>query len=125
MNPNLENVVFTYGDIIYCPSGMEIPEYLMKHEEIHCNQQGNDPKGWWKKYIDDVYFRIKEESESYAHQYAFICSYIHDRNNRSLILSGLAAILSGPTYGKVMEKSAAYTSIKKQAEVILMQKKYL
>ncbi|MEK6852965.1 MAG: hypothetical protein AABX59_03740, partial [Nanoarchaeota archaeon] len=44
-----ENIVFTYGEIIYAPfhNSKKIPKDLAVHEKTHMKQQGNDPEGWW------------------------------------------------------------------------------
>jgi len=42
-----ENVIFTYGAVIYNPDKGHIPDHLMVHESVHTRQQGDDPKHWW------------------------------------------------------------------------------
>ena len=36
---NKLGIIFTYGDILYVPSGLSIPADLMAHEETHKQQQ--------------------------------------------------------------------------------------
>lgn len=115
MNPDPANVVVTYGDTIYNPSGQALPTHLIEHEETHRDQQGNDPDGWWGRYLVDPYFRTEQEAEAYGNQYVFICDKVKDRNHRARILNELASKLSGPTYGKVLSHVAALALIKKKA----------
>ena len=122
MNPDLRSTVFTYGDILYNPSGRLIPDYLIKHEEVHSKQQGDNPDVWWDRYLQDLYFRIEQETEAYARQYDFICSFEHDRNKRAKILWQLSASLSGPMYGKVIVLFAAMKMIKNTSSQKLVVK---
>ena len=109
--------VYTYGDILYVPSGRPVPDDLMVHEETHVEQQGSTPDAWWDRYLIDPYFRLQQELEAYANQYAYLCTIHRDRNQRSRILTDLARILSGPVYGEMVSSSDAYGMIKKQANV--------
>ena len=115
MNPSL-NAIYTYGDTIYVPSGREVPDDIIAHEETHCDQQGADPDAWWSRYLDDPYFRIQQETEAYAVQYDFICETTKDRNWRDKILRRMATVLSGPTYGNVIGSQSAYSMIKNKAK---------
>ena len=117
MAPNLGNVIFTHGDTIYNPSGRDVPDYLIAHESIHTIQQGDDPDAWWERYLRDPYFRLQQETEGYAVQFAFICNKVKDRNQRFKILLALARSLSGPTYGSMIGHSAAMKMIKERSKV--------
>ena len=110
-----DNAIYTYGDTIYNRSGGTITPDLMIHEETHCIQQGNDPDGWWDRYLNDGLFRIQQEVEAYANQYKFICQIQKDRNRRDKVLRNMATILSSPTYGSIIGSNAAYKMIKDKA----------
>ena len=110
-------VIYTYGDTIYNPSGTDIPDHLLIHEETHCEQQGNDPKGWWIRYLIDQYFRIEQETEAYTRQFAYICTTVKDRNQRHRICLDLAKILAGPIYGNVIGQMNVYQKIKSLSKV--------
>lgn len=71
VNPPKESF-FCWGDTIYNPSGVEIPEDIQYHEQVHTKQQGKDIEGWWTKWIQDKDFRYKEELEAYIAQYSLI-----------------------------------------------------
>lgn len=117
MNPSLDRTVFTYGDTIYNPSGKNVPDYLIEHEEVHCDQQGNDPKAWWDKYLKDPVFRLNQELEAYAAQYAYMCAVVRDRNKRARILHEIANVLSGPTYGGSIDYQFASEAVKRLSRV--------
>lgn len=117
MNPNLATVIFTYGDTIYNPGNVNIPEYLIVHESTHTEQQGNDPDSWWARYVKDPYFRLQQEVEAYGNQFAFMCETVRDRNKRSRLLLELGHILSGPTYGNMITREGAMRMIKERSGV--------
>lgn len=112
-----DNVIYTYGDAIYNPGSHNIPDYLVEHEKTHSEQQGSKPDTWWDRYLQDPYFRIEQESQAYAKQFAFICKRVNDRNKRARILHELASVLSGPVYGKVIGHTAAMKLIKEKSNV--------
>ena len=114
---NPESVLFAYDGKIWNPGGQELPTHLIAHEGVHLAQQDSYNGGcdaWWGRYLTDPYFRIGQEAEAYATQYAFICGYVKDRNQRSRVLQDLAHYLSGPMYGNTISLSAAVKMIKQE-----------
>lgn len=115
LRPN-DRTIYTYGDIIYNPSGEDIPPELIVHEKVHMEQQNKMlPSEWWSRYLDDRYFMIDQEVEAYAKQFRYVCKLQKDRNTRAKILMIYASILAGPTYGEHISKETAYQMIKKKA----------
>lgn len=115
---NPKNTLFTYGDIIYNPDGIVIPDDLMEHEKTHIKQQaGQDPALWWGKYLRDQKFRLDQESEAYGVQYRYICKTTKDRERRNKILYAIAGMLSGPLYGYCIDHTEAMILVKKRAGV--------
>lgn len=112
IDPDISRVIFTYGDTIYNPGNIQIPDYLIEHEKVHSIQQGDDPEKWWERYIYDPTFRINQEAEAYGKQCNFIFKKVKDRNKRNAILMDTARILSSPTYGSVIEQMDAFVLIK-------------
>lgn len=97
-----KNVVFTYGDKLYVPSGAGIPDNLMKHEETHTKQQGKDVEGWWDRYLVDNQFRLEQEVEAYQAQYKYVVENGASRQVKRDFLQYIARDLSGPIYGHVV-----------------------
>ena len=98
------SIVFTYGDILYVPSGHKtLPQHLMVHEETHSKQQREygSIDSWWGNYIRDPNFRLLQELEAYRNQYKHICE-TEVRQQRRSLLTILARDLSGPIYGYVI-----------------------
>ena len=107
-----ENVVFTYRNILYNPSGVLIDDFLHCHEFIHSQQQGDDPDDWWNKYFTDKHFRLDQELEAYRAQYQKVKLKINDRNGLHKYLFNLAADLSSEMYGNLISFSVAMEKIK-------------
>lgn len=107
-----DSVVFTYGNKLYNPHKGHVDEHLMKHEETHARQQGDDPAAWWKKYLSDPEFRLQQEAEAYGRQYRSFAVH-HDRNKVFFFLHGIAYDLSSGIYGNIISLEEAKKLIKK------------
>ncbi|HEC65133.1 MAG TPA: hypothetical protein ENI23_07565 [bacterium] len=104
-------IVFTYGDIIYAPGHGDISEHLMIHEKIHSEQQGNDPEDWWKRYLTESDFRLKQEVEAYYAQYSSFKRAHRDKNLQIRYLYQIAADLSSTIYGSIVTHREAMNLI--------------
>lgn len=107
-----KDIVFTYGTILYNPTGNFIDHPLMAHEETHMRQQGDKPEEWWKKYLDDDSFRLSQEIEAYRNQYKVAKKLIKDRNKLNVYRTILASDLSGLMYGNIISFFEALNEIK-------------
>lgn len=138
-----KTAVFTYGNKIFNPSGNFMPDHIIAHETVHMDQQARlvphdaekcakmkDPidlctcgaveQGaalWWGKFLRDAAFRLDQESEAYAVQFAFVCEVQRDRNTRARFLIDLARVLSGPIYGHVITTSEAQALIRRRSGI--------
>lgn len=90
-------VAFCYGDTIYNPNGVELREDLIFHESVHSRQQGRDPDGWYRKYMDDPTFRIGQEIEAYGQQLRFIKRTIGAKQCLQA-LDSFVTFLASPVY---------------------------
>ncbi len=109
---NLEgkNPVFTYGDKLYNPTGLTIPDHLLIHEQVHERQQ-IIPEAWWKRYLEDGEFRLSQELEAYRAQYQYIKKNVKDRNVEARFLFAIASDLSSGMYGEIISQSEALKSL--------------
>ena len=101
-----DKIVFTYGDTIYVPSGEQISNDLIIHEQTHSKQQHHMEAGaklWWKIWMEDPEFRIANEVEAYGAQFRFICSKVKDKNWQEKNLNELAGQMSSEIYGNVID----------------------
>ncbi len=112
-----QHAVFAWGDTIYNPEGMILPDFIIAHEEVHSKQQEKygGPEAWWSRYLDDVYFRVSQEVEAYRRQYDVMCETHRDRNVQYKILRDVARSLSGPLYGNSITHSKAMEMIRAYA----------
>lgn len=99
-------VIFCYGDTIYNPSGDELSDALLAHEAVHSHQQGNDPAGWWSRYIKDPPFRFEQELLAHQAEYRSLARD-GSRHVRRSVLKQLSVRLAGPLYGQCISRKRA------------------
>lgn len=95
---------FTYGDCIYAPCKVMPPDYIIRHEEVHAEQQRHSEAGareWWDRYFADKDFRMDQEAEAYGAQFKFMRTKkeYRDRNVQAKVLRQIGQNLSGKVYG--------------------------
>lgn len=98
---NPKYTYWTYGDVLYNPGELTIPDFVMVHEEQHMRQQGEYEGGkdaWWKEYFANPRFRLEMEADAYGAEYRYFCKTRSDRNMRARFLHTKASQLSGPLY---------------------------
>lgn len=88
-------ILFSYGPDIYNPSGAEIPDWLMAHENKHCERQ-TDPELWWEMYLTNDDFRYNEELIAHREEYRVQAKRIKDRNARAKLAMRTAKRLVAP-----------------------------
>jgi hypothetical protein len=74
----------------------------MAHELVHGARQKDDVRGWWRRYIDDPVFRLKEEVQAHKAEFARAAYGVKDRNRRAKILDVTAHRLAHPLYGGII-----------------------
>lgn len=107
-----DNILFCYGHTLYNPSDCYIDPIVMKHEEVHEIQQGDNPEAWWQRYLVDSAFRFCRELEAYQKQFLEIKKKFKDKNTQARMLNTLAADLSSSNYGSVCSYNEALMSIR-------------
>lgn len=110
-----KGVIFAYSPAVYVPSGRPLPPHLVEHEKTHLEQQGADPAGWWKRYLDDLNFRFDQELEAHVAEYDEFCRTRRDRNVRSSYLHAIARRLAGSLYGCQVTVTEARQMIQRAA----------
>jgi hypothetical protein len=66
-------ILFAWGDKIFNPAGVTIPQELIAHEAVHGKRQG-DVVGWWRRYLVDPEFRLAEELPAHVAEFKSICA---------------------------------------------------
>ncbi len=110
---------FTYGDTLYNPAKLPIPNDIIVHERVHMKRQSKGemtPELWWGKWLRDEKFRINEESIAYGAQFRALKTIYKDRNQQNQILINLAKSLSGTLYGNTIGQVEAMLLIKSYAQ---------
>lgn len=111
----MNNVVFSYGDIVYAPNATPIPDHLAVHEYTHKEQQGDDVEGWWDRYLVDKQFRFSQECEAYANQVMFIQQNAGKKAAQKA-LHFLAKDLASPMYALDISFYVALQGINKRID---------
>ncbi len=103
-------VVFTYGNILYNPTGEPVSDDLMIHEQVHEKQQAiigvND---WWVRYLEDKTFRLTQEVEAYQAQ---LKSVQGTRDYKRQFLQYISKSLASKLYGNILTWQEAKELIK-------------
>lgn len=104
-------VIITFADKVYCRN--ELREDIMRHEEVHCKQQGWSKWGalkWWIRYVKEPEFRLEQEVEAYQVQYQYIYRH-YGRDKAWMAVQDLAKDLSGPMYNNLIGFREAVSKI--------------
>ena len=62
-------VIFAWGQTIFNPNGGNVSAAILAHEAVHGHQQGDDIRGWWRRYIDDPTFRLEHGIPAHRVEY--------------------------------------------------------
>ena len=110
--PTSEFTVYCYGDVIYNPSGQEIPIDIQYHESIHSRQQKvfMSPEIWWTKYIALASFREDKELEAFAEQCVWVKKHLGAKAFSGCLDECAENLSSG--YGLDLNFSQAHTRIR-------------
>ncbi len=110
-----DGILITMGDTIHCKDRRLIRDDLLVHEKCHEIQQKNEggPAVWWKRWLDEPDFRLKQESEAYLCQARWLKEHVKDRNVRARFLFSMSRDLSSSLYGNLISQSDAYKMLTK------------
>lgn len=133
-----EGIFYSWGDVIYNPSGVTIDPWLIAHEAVHGWRQITGAfleapearaqipdlskeeliHSWWAIYLVNAAFRYKEELVAHGAEYRYYCDpkFGHDRQKRRAYLTAIAKRLCGEMYGKMSTLERAKADIKRIAK---------
>ena len=113
LNPP-DDAIYPYGKDIYSPVKKEkdISPDILYHEQIHQEQQGDNPDIWWTQYLTDREFRLEMEIHAYGSQYQFAKTHVKDRKLLRWALENMASALSSEAYGKLLTYGEAESKIR-------------
>lgn len=113
-----KGIIYAWGDRIYNPDGITIPGELLVHERVHMDRQGSAVEMWWRFYLADPEFRLREEIPAHVAEHRAFCrDYATGgwAKARRMHLHYAAQRLSSPIYGSMITYDRARTAIKKAA----------
>ncbi len=105
---------YTYGNVIYNPAGIKLPDHIIAHEQVHMRQQAETnggPEAWWNTYCESRDFRYEQELEAYRAQYKFYCKGHANRAKREWFLGAVSEHLSSQMYSVGITKEQAEKAI--------------
>lgn len=127
----VSGILYAWGDRIYNPSGVTVPEWLMAHETVHGERQShvfhptNPALGtewekdailtWWQRYIHDHFFRLNEEVPAHQKEWEVINAMKIPGDTKERYLLNMANRLSGPLYNHLVGHGEALDLIQRRA----------
>lgn len=118
LNVSRKGIYYCYGNVIYNPDNYPLPPYVIAHEEVHERQQGDDPEGWWDKYLEDKEFRLEQEKEAHRVGYQVFKDLIKKKSAREQFLILKARDLSSRAYGNMVKYTKAKEIISGNGETV-------
>jgi len=104
---NAYGVIYAYGNTIYNPFKVWLAPFIIEHEKVHLERQGDDPAGWWDRYIKDEEFRYTEELLAHRREYEVRKRGKDGKKySRYALLKETAKRLLAPFYGYTMKTQA-------------------
>lgn len=110
--PKTFGVLFCFGEYICNPDRVKIEPSIVAHEGVHSQRQGDDPEGWWDRYLIDPRFRWAEELHAHIEEYAHAAGHEPQRRIRRFHLNQIAGRLAGPLYGHLTNLEGAKRLLK-------------
>ena len=94
-------IVWSWGNKVFNPLGIEIPPEILAHEKVHGERQSSDPvriNAWWDKYLTDAQFRYDEELVAHRAEWH---AYFRRRpgKDNTEVLNKIAERLASSLYG--------------------------
>lgn len=117
-------VIFCWGNTMHVPRPVlaAVPPELVAHETVHCLRQGNDPEGWWRRYLVDEKFRLDEEFPAHCAEFRALCTmhrhkWVSARSMHRVFARRIAEKLASPLYGDMISIADAKALILESANV--------
>ena len=104
-------VIFSWGDVIYNPMSARITPQLFAHEAMHQWRQRGDVERWWRSYVDDTEFRLREEIVGHRAELRKVVEMGMNRHQRRTEAKVIAKRLASSMYGNLISQRRALESI--------------
>ncbi|KKL98015.1 hypothetical protein LCGC14_1828690, partial [marine sediment metagenome] len=106
-----KGVIFAWGNVIYNPQNVNISPQLFAHEAVHQRRQRGGIEDWWRQYVDDMEFRLKEEILGHRAELANVVEMGMNRQQRRRVGRQIAKKLAGSLYGRLISPAVALREI--------------
>lgn len=103
-------VIFAWGNVIFCPGGGDVSPSLRAHEAVHGVRQNGDPQGWWDRYLADPDFRLAEEIPAHRAEFRRAIRNL-SATEQHKVLARIANRLASPLYGGLVDYAGARSAI--------------
>lgn len=91
-------IIWSWGDVIYNPTDIDIPRELLAHERVHGLRQLGAVETWWKRYLAEPDFRFEEEAIAHRAEWHYLAKWGKGSADR---LEAIAGRLASPLYGQM------------------------
>jgi hypothetical protein len=108
-------VIFAYGGKVYAPGETKVTRDLDAHERVHIERQGDDPDGWWDRYLVDKEFRFEEELLAHRAEFQSFCRRQLDAFKRRHAQIEIGRKLASALYGHMITPEQAELAIRSDA----------
>ena len=102
-----KSVLFSWGSTIYNPMGARITPQLFAHEAAHQFQQMGGIEAWWRRYIDDTEFRLREEIIGHRAELRKAREIGMNRHQRRTEAKIISKRLASSMYGNLISRRRA------------------
>ena len=102
-----KGVIFSWRPFIYNPMNVRISPQLFAHEAVHQFRQYGDVEGWWRRYVDDTEFRLREEALGHRAELRKVVEMGMNRHQRRSEAKKIAKRLASPVYGSLVSQRYA------------------
>lgn len=99
-----QNTIFSYGEVVYVPSGNKLSREIAAHEAVHGERQLDiGVTFWWDRYLDDADFRYVEELVAHRAEFLAFKNGIPMPGSRATraALAHIAGKFCGPLYNNM------------------------
>lgn len=98
-------IIWSWGDVIYNPTNIDISRELLAHEAVHgVRQIAHGLEKWWDLYLQSRDFRYNEEVLAHRAEWQHLAKWGKADAKRLALVAGR---LASPLYGNMLDPADA------------------
>jgi hypothetical protein len=102
-------IIWSWGDVIYNPTNIDIARELVVHEGVHgARQLAAGVERWWDQYLLNRDFRFSEEVAAHQAEWQNLVKW---HKHSAAALEAISGRLASPLYGSMVDLNAARTNV--------------